>query len=117
MAFQISTQEIDRKIEQAFRQTALDFGAEMTKIISTPGIFPGFLGDIISTGALRNSQLVLFPTRYLADYIWSVDYAISVHEGVTFANGNTRLGRPWTWEAMKTFNWEAKYAENLRRLL
>lgn len=117
MTIKISTQEIDRKIEQAYNQTAQQFGEEMIKVISEAGAFPGFSGDIIDTGALKNSQLVLFPTRHLANYIWGVNYAIYVHEGVTFANGNTRPGRPWTWEAMKRFNWEAKYAENLRRLL
>lgn len=114
---EISLDEIERKIDQAFNQTALQFGIEMTKVISTPGIFPDFPGDIIDTGALRASQLVLFPTRHLADYIWGVEYALYVHEGVTYRNGKSLPGRPWTWEAMKTFNWEAKFTENLQRLL
>lgn len=117
MTIQFSIQEIERKIDKAFNQTALQFSIEMTKVISEPGAFPGFSGDIIDTGALRSSQLVLFPTRHLAEYIWGVNYALYVHEGVTFRNGNSQPGRPWTWEAIRRFNWEEKFAENLRRLL
>lgn len=117
MSIQFSFNEIERKCEQAFKQTALQFSVEMTKVISEPGAFPDFSGDIIDTGALRSSQLVLFPTRHLADYIWGVNYALYVHEGVTYRNGKTLPGRPWTWEAINRFDWESKFAENLRRLL
>ena len=117
MTFQFSMQEIERKIDEAFKQTALQFDLEMTKVISEAGVFPDFPGDIIDTGALRSSQIVLFPTSHLADYIWGVEYALYVHEGVTYRNGNSQPGRPWTWEALKTFNWEAKFADNLQRLL
>lgn len=113
----MSLQELENKIEQAFKQTSFQFGVEMTQIISEPGAFPGYSGDIVDTGAFRASQLTLFPTRFLADYIWGVNYAIYLHEGVTYQNGNSRPGRPWTWEALRRFDWERKFAENLQRLL
>lgn len=113
----LSTRELEQKIEQAFHQTALQFNAELTKVISEPGAFPGYDGDLVDTGAFRASQLVLFPTTLLAEYIWGVNYAVFLHEGFTKKNGQKTLGRPWTWVCLRRFNWEQRFSENLKRIL
>jgi hypothetical protein len=79
---------------QAFKETCLLLGREFTQVISEPGAFEGFAGDIVDTGQLRGSQLLEFITSSEARFSWNVDYAYILHEGADF-----RAGESWQVEA------------------
>lgn len=107
---------IDRAIlrqalETAFNDTVLRIDAECKKQISAvkwswpKGESPR---DIVDTGRLRSSQTIV----PLADrngvkramISWPVTYAAAVHEGAVFQSGRSMPARPWTREALKSFD-------------
>lgn len=103
---------------QAFQETMIELGQTFQEVIQETGAFSDFpQSDIVDTGALRDSQIVEFPTPGAVMFDWPVDYAGYVHEGYTLQNGNTQPGRPWTKVGMARFNVQMRYAENLNQEL
>lgn len=81
---------IERAARAAFRETCLLAHREMIVVISEPGAFDGFPGDIVDTGLLRSSQQ---PPQFSGDqarFVNTVEYAVVVHEGAEF-----RAGQSW----------------------
>jgi len=56
-------------------------------------------GDIVDTGKLRDSQTAVVNGSVVL-FTWGVDYATSVHEGYSRADGSLVKGRPWTRETL-----------------
>jgi len=104
--------EINRAAEQAFVETAFQFGAAMTRVISEPRSWAGWddTRDIVDTGQLRSSQLMVFNNPFEAAYSWNVAYTAYVHEGFTRRDGTRVAGRPWTVVAQQEFDIQEVYA-------
>lgn len=107
--FDRNIEKLDRAIIQSFKETILLFGRENTRVISTPGLFEGFPGDIVDTGELRSSQTIEFDSDTEGTIAWPKAYALPVHEGATYPprgnfKGRTQPGRPWTKKAMERFD-------------
>ena len=103
---------------QAFQETMIELGQTFQEVIQEVGAFSDFpQSDIVDTGALRDSQIVEFPSPGSVKIDWPVDYAGYVHEGYTLQNGNTQPGRPWTTVGMARFNFRLRYGERLSQKL
>jgi hypothetical protein len=100
---------VDALIESSFREVALLYGLECTKVITTPGLFPSSSEDIVDTGQLRASQLVEFPDALEAELSWNTEYAAAVHEGATYKNGRVLIGRPWASLAASRLDLQATF--------
>ncbi len=92
-------------------------GTEFTKVISEPGAFAGFDGDIVDTGRLRASQKLEFLNASEAQFSWDVEYALYVHEGYKLRNGKQQAGRPWTTEGLKRFDAQKTFETLLKAKL
>jgi hypothetical protein len=71
-------------------------GTKFTEVISEPGAFDGFEGDIVDTGRLRASQQLDFVSPNEARFSWNTEYALYVLLGFTYRNGREQPGRDWT---------------------
>ncbi len=100
----IDTAKLTKAAQSAFKETVLLMGTKFTEVISEPGAFDGFPGDIVDTGRLRASQQTDFISPNEAQISFNVEYAIFVHEGYTLRNGGSQPGRPWTSEGLKRFD-------------
>lgn len=67
--------------------------------------------DIVATGKLRDSLVIVQLPEGGFDAIWTADYAFDVHEGGTTLDGEKFLGRPWTRDVIAEL--PAKYTEFL----
>lgn len=113
----INASKLSRAADEAFRETCFLLGAELTKVISEPGAFDGFPGDIVDTGQLRASQDLQFVGGSEARFSWSTDYALYVHEGYTLRNGRSQPGRPWTKLANQRLDSQKVFQTLLREKL
>jgi len=82
----------------------IDLGFSFTKVIVTPGFFPEYSGDIVDTGALKDSQELRLKGGLSVDFRWTVPYASYVHEGYTHISGKVMPGRPWTDYGLNLFD-------------
>lgn len=117
--FEDGAERIRQAVEAAWGETLLVMTREYTQTISTPGIFPGYAGDIVDSGffraSLNNPSLSGRPQRgrtYSNDpkrpeltrdggdlvglFVWHAEYSLALHEGTTTISGRGRQGRPWT---------------------
>lgn len=108
MIFNLS--KIKVSAEKAFEKTVIDLGDSFTEVIETPGYFPDYEGDIVDTGALRDSQIITFKGGLFVDFTWDVPYAAYVHEGYTHVGGKVMPGRPWTQHGLNIFGLTKKFA-------
>jgi hypothetical protein len=108
--------EINAATVQAFKETAFIVGREFTRVITEPRTWDGFEGsrDIVDTGQLRSSQLVVFNNDLEASFFWPTEYAVYVHEGYTLRNGKTVAGRPWTRVALRGFDADQVFADRVQ---
>jgi len=113
MKVQINLKAVERAAEQSFKEACYLLGNEFTRVISEPGAFPGFPGDIVDSGQMRASQQLDFPDLGEARFTWNTEYSLYVHEGVTLKNGKTISGRPWTKLGLERFNLPDSYAKIL----
>lgn len=88
----------------------IDLGQSFTEVIKTPGYFPDYEGDIIDTGALKDSQVITFKGGLSVDFTWNVPYAAYVHEGYTHVGGKVMPGRPWTQHGLNIFDLSKNFA-------
>jgi len=109
MTLEFTPGVIDALIESSFREVALLYGLECTKVITTPGLFPSSSEDIVDTGQLRASQRVDFPEELEAALSWNTDYAAYVHEGAALKNGRVIIGRPWATLAASRLDLQATF--------
>lgn len=101
---------IQGKAIEAFQETCFLLGREFTQVISEVGAFDTFPDrDLVDTGALRASQQLDFISPTEAQFSWTVDYALYVHEGYTLRNGKQQPGRPWTKLALDRLDAQATF--------
>lgn len=99
---------------RAFERTMKDLGQTFQEVIGEVGAFPEFpQSDIIDTGALKESQTVVFPNPGSVVFNWSTEYAPYVHDGYTLQNGAQQPGRPWTSLGLEKFDPVVQYTANL----
>ena len=101
--------KIKRTSKVAFRHTMEDLGESFTKIINTPGYFPEYTGDIVDTGALRDSQKIIFKGGVTVTFAWPVPYSYYVHFGYTHRSGRYFPGRPWTEHGLGIFDMSGRF--------
>lgn len=105
--------DLEKILSTALQKTCHRQGQEYQKVISDSNAFPGFPGqDIVDTGALKGSQSLSFPHNFQAQFTWSVEYAIYVHQGYTLRGGGHQPGRPWT-KPRKEFVFSENFIQNL----
>lgn len=111
---ELSLNGVTKALERAFKKTAEDLGAKYTEVIKTEGYFPTHPNsDIVDTGALRDSQEIIFKGGVNVEYKWNVPYAFYVHEGYTTRSGTVVQGRPWSQHGLNIFQLGVKFAINL----
>lgn len=110
-----NTKKLGNIATQAFQQTCRELGEEYKKVIEDSNAFSDFKGqDIVDTGALRDSQQLIFTNKGGAEFSWSVPYSIYVHQGYTLRNGRRQPGRQWTVEGNKRFKFSKRLMANIR---
>lgn len=112
----LNLNKIVNAAQGAFRKTAEELGAKYTEVITTEGYFPTHPNsDIVDTGALRDSQQIIFKGGVNVEYKWNVPYAVYVHEGYTTRSGTVVPGRPWTQHGLNVFQLGVRFADNFRK--
>lgn len=114
---QIDVGVIEKAAIAAFQDSCQILGRRYTELISAPGAFAGFPGDIVDTGALRASQRLDFVSPTYARFGWTVEYALYVHEGYQRRNGTGVRGRPWGRVGLEQFNLQETTSLLLRQRL
>lgn len=102
---------IEQAAADAFRETCFLQGLEFTKVISEPGAFAGFDGDIVDEGQLRSSQRLEFPRRDIGTFTWSVEYGVFVRLGYQTRSGKQVKGRDWVALGLERFDFEGNFAK------
>lgn len=103
-----------RAASSAIARTAFVLERKATQIISKPGAFSGFPGDIVDTGALRASKDVQVSGPYVRILSYggtAAPYALFVHEGYTLRDGSQQPGRPWLRQAQEELDIDAVFTE------
>jgi hypothetical protein len=131
---------IESKLELAFTDLCLILTRQYTITISTPGIFPGYDGDIVDTGFFRaslgnpafsvpergknyrsNNPTAPAPIRvgnaFVARFTWHASYSLSLYTGTTSKSGIVKPGRPWTDYTHKRFDVDGAFAKLFARKL
>lgn len=72
--------------------------------------------NIVDQGELLRSKRFTQGTNS-ADWEWTAEHALFVHEGVTLRNGTELPARRWTEFAVNAYNPQAKFAIALREAL
>jgi hypothetical protein len=100
---QLDLGRIDRALTEAFQEACLLAHRQMVEVISEPGAFDGFDGDIVDQGILRTNQQPpeFSPDGSQAIFRNTVDYAFWVYMGYTLRNGKTQKGRAWMAEGLR----------------
>lgn len=102
---------IEQAATDAFRETCFLQGLEFTKVISEPGAFDGFDGDIVDEGTLRASQALTFPRRDIGTFTWSVEHGIFVRFGYETRSGKQVEGRDWVGLGLERFDFDGTLAK------
>lgn len=120
------TGAIKGALENAFADLLANLTTEFTKVISTPGLFAGYEGDIVDTGYFRSSlnnptvsrpppggTVSVPPTAPLpkvegqdlvGEFTWHAEYSLLLHEPTTTKSGKSRPGRPWTEYTLENYD-------------
>ena len=115
MLYQNKLRQVLNDAEQDFKDAAMQFSNECTRVITESREWEGFddVRDIVDTGYLRKSQRLKFGKtngQITAELSWNTDYAAAVHNGATiqYPNGGVRRvpARPWTEVAEQNFSIE-----------
>jgi hypothetical protein len=109
----INIGKLNQAATEAFKETCFLMGNSFTQVISEPGAFDNFDGDLVDTGQLRSSQQLEFQGDDQAQFSWNTEYALFVYEGYSLRNGGEQPGRPWTTEGLKRFDAQAVFAKLL----
>jgi aspartate/tyrosine/aromatic aminotransferase len=110
-------QKVVNMVKKAFKETTQQYFEECQKVIKDPNAFTQFPNqDIVDTGALRDSgKIIAKQGNYKA--IWTMDYAVYVHEGYTKRNGGIQPARPWTELARDRMNFDEVLGSKLDGIL
>ena len=108
---------ITSAVEEATKMTAIVLDIELRKAITDPiwtwprGETPR---DIVLTGKLRNSQVMvrLSGTRYR--WRWGVPYSLIVRNGVVLRNGTVLPARKWDELAIKRADLPKVFSQSFR---
>lgn len=103
MTFQINLQIIVQAAEEAFVEANKEIGEIFQEEVP------------VDSGRLKRSYKLTFPAPGEASHDWEEDYAVYVHEDVTYKNGTTRKGRKWTANGLARY--EEIYNNKLREKL
>jgi hypothetical protein len=99
----LDRQAIRRKVQIALQKTGVAYLDAGNKLIQSPQwqypIAPS-PRDIVDTERLLNSGRT-YTSRRGVEVVWEAPYAGYVHDGVTFKNGTSLPGRPWTMVALR----------------
>ncbi|MEH2467854.1 hypothetical protein [Nostoc sp.] len=118
MTANLDFSNVDRALDAAFKEAMFLLGREFTKSI-TANVWQWPTApsprNIVDTGRLRSSQQISFQGVGSATFAWPVDYALYVHQGYTMSDGTVIPGRPWTTQAMSTFDVVATLGTIIRR--
>lgn len=114
----IDLRQFQGDVRKAFKETALVVDRNLKEAI-TANVWDWPKApsprDIVDTGRLRASQMLQLGDNY-ARYVWPVEYAAAVHEGVSFKNGNKNPPRRWTDYALEKDPPVAIFADFYSRL-
>lgn len=105
---------------KALNKTAQAYERKTVQLISKPGAFSGFPGDIVDTGLLRASKDVRKDSEFAVTISYggtAAPYALFVHEGYTLRDGSQQPGRPWLRQAETELDLEGIFTEALARAL
>jgi hypothetical protein len=84
---------LNNGVRSAWRETSQTMGQEFQAVITEP-IHPWPRGDsprdIVDTGALRDSQIMVLVTPFITRFLYPVDHAIYVRDGT-----ENMPGRDW----------------------
>jgi hypothetical protein len=120
----INTAKLNRAIQKAHRATVQAYSQQCKAEIQadkwewdgltqrSTGEIVGSPRDIVDTGALLDSQEIIYRGANYAVIEWSVDYAGEVHEGTP-----DKPGRPWTKTALQEIDLQQVFADELRKNL
>ncbi|MEM9448669.1 MAG: hypothetical protein AAGA75_09050 [Cyanobacteria bacterium P01_E01_bin.6] len=109
---------VQRAAGSAWRDTAFLFHRKLIEEISAnKWTWPTQPSprDIVDTGTLKGNQQPpkFSPDGFTATFRNNTEYAVYVHEGVTFRNGTQLPGRPWTQTALQSFDVEGTFSKLL----
>jgi hypothetical protein len=110
----INKRKIDSGVQRAFMDAALIVHRNIVMVISEPGAFEGFDGDIVDTGNLRANQQPPEIRGNTAIFRNTAEYAIYVYLGYTFRNGSSQPGRPWMKLGLERSGFDAAFAQLLK---
>lgn len=99
---------------KALNKTAQAYERKTVQLISKPGAFSGFPGDIVDTGLLRASKDVRRDSEFAVTISYggtAAPYALFVHEGYTLRDGSQQPGRPWLKQAQEELDIDAVFTE------
>lgn len=110
----VNFSKLEKAAVAAYKETVLLMGRKFTEVISDPGAFAGFDGDMVDTGQFRASQNVNFLKAGDAEFSWNVDYAIYLYMGFTTRSGREVKGRNWVEEAQRRMDFQNTFAMVLK---
>jgi hypothetical protein len=110
----INKRKIDNGVQRAFTDAALIVHRNIVMVISEPGAFDGFDGDIIDTNNLRANQKVPQIRGNTAVFRNTADYAIYVYLGFTYRTGRVQPGRPWMKLGLERSGFDVAFAQLLK---
>lgn len=113
----IKVKEYSVEAQRAFRQTVLILHRNTIQVISEPGAFEGFEGDIVDKGLLRQNQRPPQINGLKATLRNTVAYGIYVRDGYTLRNGKRVRGRDWMKEGVKRTNLQGTFKALLKAKL
>jgi hypothetical protein len=107
----IDLAKVDRAMTEALQEACLLAHRQIIQVISEPGAFDDFDGDIVDQGILRTNQQPpeFSPDGSKAVFRNTVDYAIFVYLGYTLRNGKTQKGRPWMAEGLRRIDMQKTF--------
>lgn len=122
--------ELKKIINKAFRQTVDEFVVELRRQLETvkwewdgtitvrrSGQVVVSPRDIVDTGKLRDSLMVIENNPKFYDLIYDTIYAELVHEGYTTSSGKQKPARPWVETAVRESDLKAVFIQKLQALL